>query len=239
MKACIVSYKSSKEFIEILNKHKIEVIKTIPLKEVDKPIIDHPDMAIHPIDYYTFVVYNKHAKYYKEKLMKFNVRVVESYNNINKIFPNDIALNISRTKDFYFHKKGYTDKNVIHYLMDKSRPIYTNQGYSKCSSLIIKQNVIITCDKGLYNTYIKNGIKAYFLPQGSIDLPGYNTGFIGGCGGMISKNEILFYGNLDKYKYREELIEILTRENITYYYPSDCDFVDRGSIIGVLGGIND
>ncbi len=196
-------------------------------------------MTLHPIDYKTFVVYNGHWDYYKKALNKYDVNVILSSNKLERLYPKDIALNVSRTKNCYFHKSGYTDSKIVSKLDDKVKFVGVRQGYSKCSTLILKENTVITSDHGLVNKYRENGIKTYYLPSGSILLPGYDTGFIGGCGGMISRDEIILYGNLEEYKYKIELKEIFNREKIKYYYPRDVGFIDRGSIIGVIGGIYD
>lgn len=239
VKAIIASYKISEGFENLLSDLSIHIIKTLPIQEIDEPVKDHPDMAVHPIDYNKFVVYNKHKDYYEEKLKEYGVQVIPSLNELNKFYPNDIALNVSRTNDYYFYKKNCIDLSIENNLKEMSKPKLVKQGYSKCSSLVIGKNTIVTSDNGLYKTYIDNGVKSYLIPFGAILLPGYDTGFIGGCGGMISEDEILFYGNLERYKYSDQLVEILNTENIKYYYPRDCEFVDLGSIIGIRGGIND
>lgn len=239
VKAVIVSYKISEGFEQLLTNLKIDIIKTEPINEIDVPVRDHPDMAVHPIDYKKIVVYNKHETYYREKLKKYGVEVIPSSNKLNKLYPNDIALNVSRTNDYYFYKENCIDLSIEKNLMGNSKPILVKQGYSKCSSLIIGNNLVITSDKGLCNTYLNNGVKCYLIPFGEIYLTGYDTGFIGGCGGMISEDELLFYGNLERYKYSDKLVEILKNENIKYYYPKDCEFIDLGSIIGIRGGTND
>ena len=239
VKAVIVSYKISEGFEQLLTNLKIDIIKTEPIYEIDVPVRDHPDMAVHPIDYKKIVVYNKHETYYREKLKKYGVEVIPSSNKLNKLYPNDIALNVSRTNDYYFYKENCIDLSIEKNLMGNSKPILVKQGYSKCSSLIIGNNLVITSDKGLCNTYLNNGVKCYLIPFGEIYLTGYDTGFIGGCGGMISEDELLFYGNLERYKYSDKLVEILKNENIKYYYPKDCEFIDLGSIIGIRGGTND
>ncbi|MEJ8751043.1 DUF6873 family GME fold protein [Lagierella sp. ICN-221743] len=239
VKAVIVSYKISKSFEQLLTDLNIDIIKTLPIEEIDEPVKDHPDMAVHPIDNNKFVVYNKHKDYYEEKLKEYGIKVIPSSNALNKFYPNDVALNVSRTNDYYFYKNSCIDLSIENYLKETSKPKLVKQGYSKCSSLIIGKDTVVTSDKGLYKSYLDTGIKSYLIPFGAILLSGYDTGFIGGCGGMISEDEILFYGNLERYKYSDQLVEILNTENIKYYYPRDCEFVDLGSIIGIRGGIND
>ncbi len=236
VKSVIISYKSSQEFKLLLKDLNIEYIETLKCHDLDEPVNDHPDMVVHPIDYENILVYYKFEKYFKEKLSKFNINIVPSKTELIKKYPNDILINISRVGDYYFHKESFIDENLNSILNKKYKEIFVKQGYCKCSTMIIKEKTVITTDIGLYKKYESLGIKSYLLPQNHIDLPGYNTGFIGGTCGNIGKDELIFYGNLEKYKYFNELVEILKKENIKYYYPNNESFIDRGSIIGIVGG---
>ncbi|QQK07719.1 DUF6873 family GME fold protein [Miniphocaeibacter halophilus] len=236
VRAVIISYKSSKQFKNLLNDLKIDYIETIKCKDLDLPVDDHPDMVIHPVNYSTFVVYNEHFDYYLDKTKKYNINIIKSKEKLNPKYPKDILLNISRLNNYYFYKKDFIDEN-LQYLLDKENTgITVNQGYAKCSSMIIKENTVITTDLKLHKIFLNLGLKSYLLNPNFIDLSGYNTGFIGGTCGNIGKDEVIFYGNLKKYKYYEELRKILEREKIDYYYPNVDTFIDRGSIIGILGG---
>lgn len=236
IKAAIISYKSDSKLKDMLNEKNIDIIETIKCKDVDKPVDDHPDLVVHPIDKKNIFVYYKHFDYYKEKLDKYGVNVHRSFNELNKEYPNDIYMNISRLKGYFFHKQNYIDKNIEKILLESTVSVEVKQGYAKCSSMIIKDDTVITTDYKLNKKYISLGFNSYLLPSGDIGLPGYNTGFIGGTCGNIGKDEILFYGNLEKYKHSKELIKILNYENIEFIYPNTEEFVDRGSIIGIIGG---
>ncbi len=236
IKAAIVSYKSSKEFKNLLNSLNIDVIETLPLKNLDSPVNDHPDMVSHPIDDRSIVVYYEHYNYYKEKLFKYNINVIPSNDFLEKKYPKDILLNISRVGSYYFYKEDCIDTNLNNELRKEIIPVTVSQGYAKCSSMIIKDNTVITTDLKLHKKYKGLNLNSYLLPPKDINLPGYSTGFIGGTCGNIGKDELIFYGNLEKYKYYDKLKEILDYENIKYYYPKTDSFIDRGSIIGIVGG---
>ena len=236
VKGIIVSYKCSVEFLKLVEDLKIEIIKTDKIKVLDDRIDDHPDMAVHFIDYNNIIVYKDCYDYYVKKLKNYNINILPSNNNLGKTYPNDIYLNISRSGKYYFYKKNYIDEVVNKYLDIDNIGIDVKQGYSKCSSMIIKENTVITSDLHLHKKYISLGLKSYLLPPNEIELPGYNTGFIGGTCGNIGKDEILFYGNFKKYLYYEDLKKILEKEKIDFYYPKTGSFIDRGSILGILGG---
>lgn len=234
--AVIISYKADDKLKKIIENNNIDIIETLKCEDLDDPINDHPDMVIHPINYKNFVVYYKYYNYYYNKLNKYGINVIKSSNKLNKIYPNDIYLNVSRVGKYFFHKSGYIDKNLKTNLEKNFQGIEIKQGYAKCSTLILKDNVVVTTDLKLNKKYKELGLVSYLLPPNKINLPGYDTGFIGGTCGNIGKDKVVFYGNLEKYEFKKELIKILHKENISYIYPNTETFLDRGSIIGILGG---
>lgn len=65
--------------------------------------------------------------------------------------------------------------------------------------MIVNLNVIIIFDKGIYKKVIENGIDSLFILLGFIKLEEFNYGFIGGCGGLISNNFMVFNGDILMY----------------------------------------
>lgn len=52
----------------------------------------------------------------------------------------------------------------------------------------------------------ENNIDVLLLPPGDIILPGLDYGFIGGTCGLLDNNTLAFYGNLNTYKYGDEVL---------------------------------
>ncbi|WP_099203087.1 DUF6873 family GME fold protein [Miniphocaeibacter massiliensis] len=236
VKAVIISYKASEELKKLLKDLNIETIKTLPNTFLDVPVNDHPDLVVHPIDYKNILVCREYFNYYHKKLSKYDINVFSSKNYLEKNYPKDIYLNVSRVGRYFFHKKDCIDENLNEQLIKHYKPVNVKQGYAKCSTMIIKNETVVTTDLKLHEKYLNLGLKSYLLPPDFINLPGYDTGFIGGTCGNIGKDEIIFYGNLEKYRYSDKLLKILKKENIKYYYPKTDSFIDRGSVIGILGG---
>lgn len=232
-KKLIVSYKADKEFFDMLEKLELEYIITKKLKTLQKPVDDHPDMVIHPISKNKLIVEKTLYDYYK-KILGEEICLIKSEDKLKEKYPDDILLNVSRVDDMFFHKKDFIDKKLRQELIDLGlKEIFVNQGYSRCSTMVIGENIVITQDYKLHKTYIKNNIKSYLIPFGGISLPGYDTGFIGGSCGMINSKELIFYGDIDRYIHGDILKRILKENDISYNCPKDIDFIDRGSIIAI------
>ena len=55
---------------------------------------------------------------------------------------------------------------------------------------------MLTSDAGIHKTLIERGIESFYVDKSGISLPGYDVGFIGGCGGYYD-GTLYFFGRLD------------------------------------------
>ena len=94
-----------------------------------------------------------------------------------------------------------------------------------------KEKVIITNDTGIYNTLKNEDFDILLLPFGDIELSGFNYGFIGGVGGMISDNSMAFFGSLDNYAFGNEIKKFLYKYDVKPIYLSNTKLIDRGSLL--------
>lgn len=236
VRAIIVSYKVSKQMKEFLKQKGIKVISTCRSPNLPEFIDDHPDLQIHPISFNKFLVDKDLFNYYKRVLSEFDIELIKSLNSIGPKYPLDSLLNVARISNYYIHNdiiderlKMELDQLFLHH-------IFVKQGYSKCSTLNINYDTIITQDMGIHKKILSLGLNSHLISPGSIKLDGYSTGFIGGCGGMISKDQLLLSGDPSEYRYLDELKDILSIYNISIIYP-DLEFRDVGSIIPIKGVI--
>jgi hypothetical protein len=65
---------------------------------------------------------------------------------------------------------------------------------------------------------------------GGVLLPGFDTGFIGGCSGRVG-NELIFNGNLEKHPDFERIRNFVTSKNVKLKYFTDYELCDIGSIL--------
>ena len=128
------------------------------------------------------------------------------------------------------HNLKFTDKKILDYCKDKKN-IHVKQGYTKCSILPVQEKAIITNDKGIYNTLKNENFDVLLLPFGDIELSGFNYGFIGGVGGMISDNSMAFFGSLDNYIFGNEVKNFLYKYDVKPIYLNNTKLIDRGSLL--------
>ena len=71
------------------------------------------------------------------------------------------------------------------------------------------------------------------IPSGDISLPGLDYGFIGGTCGLISKNQMAFFGNLENHPYGNHIKNFLLKYDVEPIYLSNGKLIDRGSILTI------
>lgn len=227
-KFAIISFKSNDSLIKFLKDINYNIIYSYNSKKMNKKICDHVDMQIRKINDNTYVCSKESYSHYRAYLPNYIDLYITEF-EISNTYPKDCLLNnFSITNHLVCNKKSVDP--VILKLLKDDKIIMVNQGYSKCSTIVLK-DFLITCDKSIFNRVQKHNIKAYLIEFGGIELEGYDTGFIGGTCGYSSDLGLVFYGNLEKYKFKDKLIEILEKENVNYFYIKDDDFIDRGSIL--------
>lgn len=226
-KFAIISFKSNDSLIKFLKDNNYVIIFSYNSKKIDKKIRDHVDMQIRKINDNTYVCSKESYSHYRAYLPNYIDLYVTEF-EVTDTYPKDCLLNNFSIKNHLICNQKSVDP-VILKLLKNNKIIMVNQGYSKCSTIVFN-DFLITCDKSIFNKVQKHNIKAYLIDSGGIELEGYDTGFIGGTCGYSRDFGLVFYGNLEKYKFKDKLIEILEKENIKYFYIKDDDFIDRGSI---------
>ena len=226
-------YRITDEEILNLSKLNIEVIKIPKCNRVYEAINGHPDIQINVLKNSTYnklIVHKDISKDFRNILEKKNIKYIVSEKSLDSSYPSDIILNALILKDYFIHTLAYTDENLFNSQISKIN-VNVPQGYTKCSVLPINENALITSDKGIYNVLKEYNFDILLLPPGDILLPSLDYGFIGGTGGMISNNRIAFFGELDCYKYGNEVKSFLTRHGVSPIYLKKGKLIDRGSLI--------
>lgn len=226
-------YRITDEEILNLSKLNIEVIKIPKCNRVYEAINGHPDIQINVLKNSTdnkLIVHKDISEDFRNILEEKNIKYIVSEKSLERSYPSDIILNALILKNYFIHTLAYTDENLFNSQISKIN-VNVPQGYTKCSVLPINENALITSDKGIYKVLKEYDFDILLLPPGDILLPSLDYGFIGGTGGMISNNRIAFFGELDYYKYGNEVKSFLSRHGVSPIYLKKGKLIDRGSLI--------
>jgi hypothetical protein len=105
------------------------------------------------------------------------------------------------------------------------------QGYAKCSIAIVSEKAAITEDAGIAKAMQKVGIDVLQLEPGSVALPGYPHGFIGGACGKIASDILAFFGNVTKHPQYGEMSCFCKKYDVELLSLSSDILTDYGSLV--------
>ncbi len=206
--------------------------KIIPIPLTNRtaePISGHPDIQlfihgrnafVHPSAPPDFI--SSIAEYCKVTICK---------TELTAAYPGDVAYNVLCTGNIALHRADSTEPSIKQYFPDNNiNLINTNQGYTRCSTLIVDDKSIITADRSIHKSGIDAGIHSLLIEPGYIDLPGYDYGFIGGASGNYD-NKILLTGRIDHHPDFIRISDFIEMRGIELKILSENRAVDTGSIL--------
>lgn len=230
----IISKDSPVDVFNSLDEMGIKIIPTIPSKNLQPNLANHPDMVLNPLGDGSVVVAPSVWEYYNRELGKCGIKVIKGNVEPSAKYPDDIPYNVAYLGNTIIHKLSHTDRVILESAEGlKKLKLNTKQGYSKCSLAIVNNESAITSDKGMANLLQSNGFDILFVEQGYIELPGMQYGFIGGATGLLSPNEMAITGSIDRHPDKARIEEFIAQKGIRLVYLSDKPAVDIGTIIGL------
>ena len=155
---------------------------------------------------------------------------------LNASYPHDSIYNAACTGNYFIHRLDITATDLIvaakKVCGDDLKFINVRQGYTKCSTLIVDENSIITYDKGIAKPCEAAGMNVLPVEPGFVKLRGANTGFIGGASGRVD-DEILFNGDLSAHPNFREIAGFIEERGLGCKWFESYELEDIGSIITV------
>ena len=227
----IVDRFSNEEVFSFLDKHSIKYIKSFDMDGLYQPVNTHPDMQIHFFDEVTAVSAPKAYSYYKDRLPK-SITLLKGDKDPDCTYPGDCAYNVAKVGKKVIGKLSCVDAVIKEIYSQKGYDFITvNQGYTKCNLLIVDENSVITEDVGLSNNLRKCGIDVLTLKTLSVKLKNFNNGFIGGASGFISKDTILFTGNIKLHPEYQLIKSFIKERKVNIISLSSTALEDFGSVL--------
>ena len=165
--------------------------------KLSEPVLRHPDMLIAEVD--GRLIVHRHYIKGRKVLDTLGIPYLLSEEDPGNEYPRDITLNCFSAGGFFFANQKYVSRTALHTAKKTGlTPVHVKQGYAKCAC-VIAHDAVATADSGIYAAALRYGLPALRLNPGGIGIERYDTGFIGGACGLVDRDTLGFFGNVEEY----------------------------------------
>lgn len=154
-------------------------------------------------------------------------------------YPGNIIYNALCTGKYFIHNFKYTSPALSEAVSSYAHSdgiinVSVSQGYTRCCCLPVNENSFITSDAGISKALESAGADVLLIKPGHIFLPGFEYGFIGGCGGNIitdNRRTVIINGNLKAHPDYEKIADFIKARDINLVFFEEYALEDIGSIL--------
>ncbi len=188
----------------------------------------HADMQISIIDDTAFIPEDCTQR---DKVLRDHGYNIIYCKALSGKYPDNISLNVALIGNKLFCKESAVDVNIKDFCATKGIQIVNvNQGYTKCSTLILNDNAIVTADETIYRAAQNNHINALKITAGNIYLQNADYGFIGGCSGVIG-DTVYFFGNINTHPQSAMITDFISTQGMNIISLTDGIMKDIGGFV--------
>jgi len=228
MNIIFLSELADKAFINHMNT-KGTVILVPKDDRFDPRIGSHPDLVISILDNTLVIDENAHRNIFQQ-LDALGLPYVTGSGELAASYPQDIAYNAVITKDYFLHRTSHTNPLLLLHSQSAGKKIIpVKQGYSKCSTVVVNDNTLITSDQGIYHS-AKDFMNLLLVQPGHVLLEGFDSGFLGGASGVIG-DTVIFHGDLSRHPDFLRIKAFLEAAQKKLLYFDGFPLTDIGSIL--------
>ena len=160
--------------------------------------------------------------------------ISESETELGELYPFDCPFNNFRINRTLVCGMSADYLITAYAQYDNCEIIRVPQNYTKCCCIPINEQAIITSDYYIGRTLRKNGFDVLTIDDSEdIYLNGFSHGLIGGCAGMISNDTLAFTGNINKYKYGNEIRDFCENHGVYVFSLTSKPMYDYGGILPI------
>ncbi|HOO73293.1 MAG TPA: hypothetical protein PK926_16155 [Spirochaetota bacterium] len=191
----IINHETPLAIVRALTKSGYRPVIIPPCGDVSSPIAGHPDIQVFVYGNRIYCHRNIPPEFVKQ--IEDCNEVIITGTRLGNDYPRDIAFNIACTGAYAIHNFPFCDCTVRSALdADGVHCIDVRQGYSRCSTVIVDHERIITADNSIYQKAASAGLHVLLIRPGHSELPGYAHGFLGGASGT-RHDTVYFTGSIE------------------------------------------
>jgi len=198
------------------------------------PIASHPDMLLFFASH-AILCTESYASIAKSELLEISsclkmpiVTIPEDY---EPHYPKDVLLNAVSLGDHLLCHPTAVTSNLKEQFKNAVIPV--KQGYTKCSTLPIGNNALITSDSSVFAAAARAGLDALQISSGHIQLNGYDYGFIGGSSSFAPYKEtdtVYFCGDISSHPDAVSIVDFCSRHGYRVQSLGNFYLTDIGTI---------
>lgn len=220
----------AKDIIDALQSAKICIVPVDPCSKLPEGIASHADLQILHLEGNSVLI-SSCSNECREMLKAVGLEAESAKRDLLAEYPNDCGLNAVIIGKNVIINPNAADEKLMEYIHNNKNIISVKQGYAKCSTLVVCEDAVITADKGIEKATTAAGIETLLIHEGGIYLKGYDTGFIGGCGGMVESKIFGSSGNMKQLKDFDNIKDFLRNRNIYIENLGGKELRDIGGIL--------
>lgn len=234
MKKAVIASKLSDDIRTYLTTSGFDILNFRNNPDVDIRVAHHADLSFFFDGIDTLFVADEMSEY-RDLLNNYCKIIVVINKKLKKEYPGDVLLNCVCTGKNFICNCETVSKEIFDKMKKNGyNVINVKQGYTKCSVVPVSDNAIITDDESIDIACRKSGLDVLKISKGSVYLPGFDYGFIGGATGKIADDEIIFNGDISKHPDYKNIMSFLCKHNVKAVSFKD-KLEDIGSIIPIGG----
>ena len=211
-----------------------EVLLLPPAEGMDPRVAFHPDMLMMAIgrDVAVPAFYASRAdvRPILDTLRdQCGIRVMTTEKIPGDSYPHDVVCNALMYGGKLYGKLSALAPEILRLADDSGiEAVNVAQGYAGCSALACG-DILLTADPSVRNAVSERDGSVLLLSPGGIDLPGYDTGFIGGAGGYADGHAV-FFGDVRRHPDGERIAQALSARGIVCHSLGVGPLTDFGGI---------
>ncbi len=236
MSVLLLSHNTPPKIIESAESLGFHTMRMPSMPDMPPPVSSHPDMLLFA-GFGRIFVRSAHMKNDDfssavSNLLGYtsDLTLTVTSDTPSNSYPFDIAFNCAVFGDSLVGLADYISPSVKRAASDAMTPtLNVAQGYAKCSTLITDESDVITADKSINHIASELGINSLLISPGTITLPGYDSGFIGGAS-FFADNTAYFLGSLESHPSYTAIKQFASEHNFRTVSLSDEPLFDAGCL---------
>ena len=209
------------------------IVSLPPFSVLDGRVASHPDMLILPLEDRLFV----HKDYYAQArtvidkiIAQTSLSLILTDDVVRAEYPRDVSLNIVVSGNYILGRCDSIGKAVAAHAKSMNiQLVNTNQGYAKCSTVVLGDKALITADPTIAHAGRSISLDVLRISEGYVSLDGYDHGFIGGASGVYG-NTVFFCGDVLSHPDGNVIVDFCRANGFDVLSLSDEPLCDMGTI---------